>query len=659
MHVRLIRRRARDSRASFMGAALVNAALLMLATGCKPPHPDYFGTVKPRHPPNELWVNNGGEPEWIDPGKCSDSNGGEVIFNTFAGLVEAHPKTLAPMPALATHWEVSDDQATYTFHLRKSNWSDGTPLTAHDFVYSFRRLLDYKTASKYATNGYIFKNGEMASLRAILVRGLPAGATEEQVRAWAAEVMPVRRVSLEGEAATLFVLSQGEDEEEEQSPSTGLGLVDRDAIVAELSKRPFGADKVPLQVEVATLEMIGARALDDHTLEIELENPIPYFLSFMTFYSFMPVPRHVIERLEQEGLNPDLWTRAENIVCNGPFRLVQWKFRQYMEFARNPEYWDAEHVKLERIRALMVESYVTGLNMYNAGDIDWTGGQTGLPSEFMDHLKKYRDFHQFPEISVYFYWLNTKRAPLDNPKLRRAMSLALNRKTLVERVTRANQIPTQDLVPDGLAGYEGLKRPIYDPDAARALLKEAGYASGADVPEITLSYNTSETHKQVAEAVQQMWKKELGLRVVLENQEWKTYLSRMAMMDFQIARMGWVGDYADPYTFLELLTTDCGNNHSNWSNPEYDRLLKEANRQANDKDKRLQLMREAEALAMEEQPIIPFYIYTRSQMVKPYVRGIWENYQDRHPWKYVWIDDAYYQGVPEQRSDDPPPPEPN
>ena len=552
-----------------MPLALVLGSVVSLALGCRPAETGYFGTTTPRHPPNELWINNAGEPEWLDPNRCADGNGGEIIWNTFAGLVQAHPATLEPMPEIATRWDVSADRQTYTFHLRPSQWSDGTPLTAHDFVFSFRRLVDPKTGSKYATNGHIFKGG------AAVGRG------------------------------------------------------------------------------AAPPESLGVRAVDDLTLVVELEDPLPYVLSFLTFYSFMPIPRHLLADLERRGIDEALWTRPEHVVSNGPYRLSEWKFRQRMVFDRNPRYWDAANVRLDRVRVAMVESYTTALNMYAAGEFDWPGSNTSLPAEFMDYLAGFKDYRRHPYLASYYYWINTKAPPLDNPLLRRALALAIDREALVRHVTRGGQIPAADLVPDGVAGYQALGRPLFDPEAARRLLAEAGYASGADVPAITLTYNTSEGHKQVAEAVQQMWKDVLGISVELENQEWKVFLSTAEMNNFQLCRMGWTADYADPFTFLELLTSACGNNHSNWSDPAYDRLLKEANREP-DPATRLAKFREAEALALEQQPLIPLYTYTRTQLVKPYVRGIWGNHQDRHPWKYIWIDEA----APAAPAADPPPPAP-
>jgi oligopeptide transport system substrate-binding protein len=296
---------------------------------------------------------------------------------------------------------------------------------------------------------------------------------------------------------------------------------------------------------------------------------------------------------------------------------------------------------------LMVESTNTGLNLYEAGEIDHIG-QARLPAEFLDHLSKRPDFIRGATLATYFFWINTKREPLDDVRVRQALSLAVDRDALVRYVTRGGEIASADLVPDGVAGYQGLGRPRFDPARARALLAEAGYSPEHALPAITLRYNTQEQHKQIAEAVQQMWKKHLKVDVQIENQEWKVYLKTLQAKDFQLARMGWIGDYPDPNTFLELLATGSGNNRSNWSDPEYDALLREASR-TQDGARRLALQREAEAIAMQEVPLIPLYTYTRSELVKPYLMGHFNNVQSRLLMKHWWIDQRWYDGVPRER----------
>lgn len=624
------------------GLALTGLGLLLLV-GCDRGAPGYFGTVRPRHAADELWLNNGGEAQWIDPGKCSDSNGGDVIWNTFAGLVEAHPQTLQPMPDVAQDWDLSEDGRVYTFYLRPTRWSDGRALTAHDFEWSWKRLLDPQTASKYAYIAYPIEHAEAFNVKAIFVTGPPTDTDLAALQSVLAQSVPVDRVEPVAEPAGFVVFLGGEEE---------LRAELRERALTAWNGTTFAGHT--LQAAVADANLVGIHALDDATLRVTLTNPIPYFLQLLTFYSFMPVPRHVIELLEQQKLNSDLWTRADYFVSNGPYVLKEWRFRQYMRFEKNPHYWNATAVKTPRIKAYMVESYNTALNMYAAGEIDFPGGNTSLPNEFMEYLQRYEDYRAEPYLAAYFYWFNTKAAPLDKLEIRQALSLAIDREAIVKYITRGGQIANADLVPRGLPGYGGLNRPLYDPEKARALLAQAGYPGGQGLPPITFIYNTSEGHKQIAEAVQQMWKKNLGIDVTIENLEWKVYLKRLEMMDFQIARMGWIGDYQDPYTFLDLLLPTSGNNHSNWSDEKYAGMLKEANR-IQDPQTRYGVLLEAERYALDQQPLLPIYTYTRTQLVKPYIQGIWGNFLDRHPWKYIWIDDRWYAGVPSTTSVSEPP----
>ena len=303
----------------------------------------------------------------------------------------------------------------------------------------------------------------------------------------------------------------------------------------------------------------------------------------------------------------------------------------------------------------MIDSYNTTLNMYSTGEVDWLGAQTMVPSEFMDRMKQYKDHDNSPYMGAYFYWFNTKAPPMDNPMVRKALSLAIDREKITTYVTRGGQIPSSTIVPDGLSGYKKIDRPLFDPEGARKALAEAGYPGGKGLPDITLIYNTTEQHKQIASAAQQMWKEHLGINVKIENQEWKVYLKRLSETDFQIARLGWIGDYADPNTFLELFASTNGNNHSNWGDEKYDKMLDEANATV-DSAKRLEMLQKAEAYVFEHQPMLPIYSYTKPSMIKPYLGGLYGNYQDRHPWKYFYIKEEWYDGKPAEITEDPIPP---
>lgn len=612
-----------------MGRSL---AALLLLVACTEDGP-YFGRTVPKHGPNELVINLGNEPEYLDPGLASEGIGGEMIRNTFAGLVQTNPDTLEPMPDVARRWEISEDGRTYVFHLRESSWSDGHPVTAHDFEWSWKRLLDPATASKYASFGYSLENAAAFNQRALFVSGLPETVTEDALK----EELGRRQITAETVSSTaggFMVVIGGEDDEREANRARALEALDGATVLgARVAVRDSSRDDV------------GVRARDDLTLEVRLADPLPFFLDQLAFYSMRPVPRHVLERLEREDRDPSRWTRPEHWVSNGAYVITDAQFRQYYVLEKNPRYWDAEHVRIPRVKFLLVENTNTTLNLYRTADIDWIGANSVIPNEFNEVLQNYRDMHRHAYLGTYYYWVNVTEPPMDNILVRRALNLAIDRESLCTHVTRGGQIPTAGLVPDGTAGYRSPGYTLFDPARARALLAEAGYPNGRGLPPIALKYNTSEGHRQIAVAIQQMWKEHLGIEVTLQNQEWNVYLKTLRDMDFQVGRMGWIGDYNDPYTFLEVLSRHSGNNHSNWRNDEYQRLIDEANA-TSDREARLAILARAEQIAMDELPVFPIYVYARMDMVKPYLRGYWGNIQNEHELKWMWIDERFYDGVP-------------
>jgi oligopeptide transport system substrate-binding protein len=616
----------------------------LVLAGCTEEGP-FFGRTVPKHGPDELVINLGNEPEYLDPGLASESVGGEMIRNTFAGLVQTHPETLEPIPDIARRWEVSDDGRRYTFHLRRSTWSDGTPLTAHDFEWSWKRLLDPVTGSKYASFGYSILNGAAFNQRGILLTGLSADATEETVKA----ALEAKRLNVEtvDTAPGGFVVVTGGDDDAARTANR------ERAIEALAGKTLLGAQ---VDARLVTRDDVAVRAIDDLTLEVRLGDPLPFFLDQLTFYSMRPVPRHVLDRLEREEPGTaNRWTRTENWVSNGAYVITDAQFRQYYVLERNSRYWDAEHVRVPRVRYLLVENTNTTLNLYRTADVDWIGQNSVIPNEFNEVLRRYRDLHRHAYLGTYYYWVNVEEPPLDNVLVRRALNLAIDRESLCEHVTRGGQIPTAGLVPDGTAGYRSPPYTLFDPERARALLAEAGYPGGRGLPTITLKYNTSEGHRQIAVAVQEMWRENLGIDVTIQNQEWNVYLKTLRDMDFQVGRMGWIGDYNDPYTFLEVLSRHSGNNHSNWRNDEFQQLIEQANATA-DPNVRLETLARAEQIAMDELPLIPIYVYARIDMVKPYLRGYWGNLQNEHELKWMWIDERFYDGVPDDWTPEDPSP---
>jgi ABC-type oligopeptide transport system substrate-binding subunit len=541
--------------------AVLAAAALANCSKPRPPiastasAPRYFGNATPPRD-NILRMNNGAEPETFDPSLAVGQPDGRVCRIMFEGLTVPNEITLQPEPGQASRWETSTDGLTYTFHLRHGlTWSDGTPLGARDFVWSWIRVLRPENAARYAGVLYPIVNAEAFNK---------------------------------------------------------------------------GALKDPSQV--------GVSAPDDTTLIVRLHDPAPYFLFLTEFYTYVPVPRHVIERWG------DQWTRPAHIVSNGAFILTDWRQQDRFVFRRNPRYWDVASVKLDGVIAYSVEDLNTSADLYKAGVIDWTTSGY-IPAPFLPYLAAFKDYQHAPQQGTYFYSVNVTRKPLDNVWLRRALNWSIDRNAIAHDLLKGTREPWGLFAPTGYPGYDPPPPVRFDPDKARAFLARAGYPGGRGCPKISIMFNTSEDHRRIAEAIQQMWKRELHIDVELSNQEWGSYLQATTQLQYDVARRSWIGDYLDPTTFLTCMLTGDGNNRAGWSNPRYDALLHAADKEVNPA-KRMALLREAEALLLDESPILPIYHYTVNDLVKPYVRGIVPNLLDTHPLRHVWIDHTWKPGAP-------------
>lgn len=493
-----------------------------------------------------LRFQNLSEPEYIDPGLASGNVETNILLALFEGLVQYNPKGGEPLPGIAERWTLSPDKKVYTFHLRKGvKWNDGHPVVAQDFVYSWERVLNPKTAAKYAFALYYIKNAH-----------------------------------------------------------------------------PYNTGKL------TDPSQLGFKALDDSTLQVTLENPTPFFLELLCYTSFRPVPKWVVEK------HGPRWTQPENIVTNGPFKLKSWTPYKELTVVKDPNYWDAAQVKLAGIVFYPVEDKDTALKMYETGEIDvaWE-----LPAANIPTLMSREDFVKAPYIATYFYRLNVTKPPLNDKRVRQALSHAIDRKTLCEAYLQKTEMPHSGLVPLGMEGYSNVPGLELNVEKAKQLLAEAGYPDPSQLPPITIHYNTDDRHKLVAQVVQQMWKKHLGINVQLWNEEWKSYLKTQNMLGYQISRSGWIGDYPDPTTFLDMFASDSTINHTGWKNANFDALLKKAAQELNTQ-KRFETLRQAEALILEEAPVIPFYTYTKMYLIKPYVKGFWSNLQDIHPSKWIYLE---------------------
>ena len=381
------------------------------------------------------------------------------------------------------------------------------------------------------------------------------------------------------------------------------------------------------QGESTDFSDVGCRGLDAQTLQVTLHSPCSYFLDLCAFVSLYPVPLHIIE---QHG---DAWIQPEHLVCNGPFLLESWQRRQHLVFTPNPKYHSPDEVYLKRIEAKLVDDNDTAYKLFLQGQLDWI---TTIPLPKQDEATWHPDYYAMPYMGCYFYRFNVTKPPFDDPNVRRAFSMAIQRRVITGQILKGGEQAASFYCPP-VGGYEHVEGLSYDPRRAKQLLMEAGYNEQNPFPHVEIFFNTSENHKKIAEAIAQMWQDNLGVRVQLRNNEWKVFLNEMNQLNYDICRSSWIGDYGDPNTFFDLFYSKGGNNRTGWKNKTYDDLLRRASLELDPK-KRMGYFREMEQLlVVEECPIMPVYIYINKGMIAPKVRGWFENVRDIHPMKSMWI----------------------
>jgi oligopeptide transport system substrate-binding protein len=523
---------------------------------------------------------NGAEPATLDPAVITAIPEGRIVRALFEGLVVRDPETLEPRPGVAETWEVGPDGLSWTFHLRPdARWSNGEPVTAEDFAFSFERLLDPRTAAGYASQLYCV-----------------AGA-----RAFATDV------------------------DERGAP-----------------RRSF--ETVAIRARPGSPENTGNTSAEGSTLEIGLEHPVPRFPDLLASPQFSPVNHRSLD--QARARHPDAWQiewlRPENLVTNGPFRLLERRANDRIRLGKNHAYWDADHVAFETIDALAAEHLSTVVNLYLTGEVAWIDQE---PSDLASRLSRREDFHSAPYLGTYFYRVNVSRPPFDDRRVRRALALAIDREAIVRRVTRAGERALYACVPPGMPAWRGAAMPHAaefpdDVREARRLLGETGYGEGGKVlPPIAIHYNTRESHKDVAEVIADSWRRNLGIQTRMENQEWRVFMDTQRRIDYDVSRSSWIADYADPYGFLEIFTTKNENNRTGWSDPRYDDLIASA-AVALEPERSVRLA-QAEEILLSELPILPIYAYATKNLVDPRLGGFYENALDEHsPKSWYWMDDA-------------------
>ncbi|MBS6739326.1 ABC transporter substrate-binding protein [Citrobacter sp. UYEF32] len=483
----------------------------------------------------ELVRNNGSEPASLDPHKVESDVEFGIIRDLFDGLV-AVKKDGTVEPRLAQSWE-NKDNTVWVFHLRPNvTWSDGTAITAKDFVWSWQRLVDPKTVSPYASY-------------------------------------------------------------------PGNMHIENAADIALGKKAP---------------ETLGVKALDDNTLEVRLTQPTAAFLAMLGHPAMVPVDKILINRFGEK------WTKPEHIVTSGAYKLSDWVVNERIVAVRNTRYWDNSATVVNKVTYLPISSETADVNRYKAGEIDIT--YTVPVNQFAQLKKTLGDqVNVSPLLATYYYEFNTTKAPFNDPRVRRALNMALDKDIIADKVMGQGQRPAW-LISQPEIGGVTLSAPDYAAwpqekriAEAKRLLNEAGF-NEAHPLSFNLLYNTMETHQRIAIAVSSMWKKNLGVEAKLQNQEWKTMLDAMHTGHFDLVRYAWNADYDDAATFLNNFRTGDSENTSQYSNPAYDDALRNAAKASNLAG-RSKYYQQAEDLLGQDVPAIPVYHYVRVHLVKPWVGG--------------------------------------
>jgi oligopeptide transport system substrate-binding protein len=502
-----------------------------------------------------LHVNAGAEPRDFDPHTTTLSADGMVIRAVMEGLAEIDPVDCRPIPGVASSWECSADALTWTFHLRSdARWSNGETVTAHDFVFAYRRMLSPALAAEFREQFFCVKNAE---------------------------------------AFTTGKLTD------------------------------FGA--------------VGVHAHDEHTLVLTLTHPVPYLPTLVTQLCWFRVHRGTIEKFGQSDQRATAWTRPGNHVGNGGFVLNEWKPGQVVKVVKSETYWDREHVRLRRVAFYPTENAAVGEAAFRAGQLHTTNAPIDRFLAYKGDPKMAPLQHESPSLATAFLRLNCARAPLNDVRVRRALSLAIDREQLARRVVQCEE-PAYSLTPPNCAGYTADRVLATDVAEARRLLAAAGFPGGRGFPTMEMPFYVFYGVEQpVVEAIQQMWRTNLGISVGLVKQEMKTVVTARVTGDFHLLNASWLGDYLDPTTFLDLLRGGVSNNGTGWAKREYDELLQDAAKTL-EPAKRFDLLRRAESMMLAESPIIPLYHVPTRTLRHAAVKGWHDNLLDLHPLKFVWLE---------------------
>ncbi|HVQ37760.1 MAG TPA: peptide ABC transporter substrate-binding protein, partial [Pyrinomonadaceae bacterium] len=537
-------------------ALLVLASLLFAAVSCRvlATNEEFFGKTSPPEG-NILRYVNGPEPESFDPALSSGQPEARIYMALFEGLVEYHPKSLSAIPAIAETWEGNNDSSEFVFHLRKNaRWSNGAPISAHDFVYSLRRNLSPALGSRSAAIAYQIKYAQAFNQKALFVRDPKSGQfllekdftdTTEPVE----EVWGQRQITSPAQeySGATYEPSRGPDESRPIAPDTSFHQLmhspARVTLPADEKKRAkLLAAKAKLQAAVAGKELvnvtaqdIGIEAVDDYTVRISLSQSVTYFTGVLAHQIFRLVPRQTVEQYGEQ------WTQPAHIVSCGPFRLKSWTPYSEVVVERDPMYWDAANVHLDEIRFYVSTDHPTSMNMYKVGSADAVQNHS-VPNAWMDVVSTKKDYMDAAEAAITYLLINVTQPPMNDLRVRRAFNLAIDKVTYSK--SKRTTKPLDAFTPTGIfAGYHQPKGEQFDPDKARRLLGEAGYpvthktdgtyeCEKFPTENVRLMFATHSANAALAEFMQAQWKQNLGITVMLDNMESKTYMAARSKLSY-------------------------------------------------------------------------------------------------------------------------------
>jgi oligopeptide transport system substrate-binding protein len=534
----------------------------------------------------EVTYNLSAEPATIDPGigsgkpeLCTE----EQVFDGLTRLVQNMPQ-----PAIAKSWTISKDRKTYIFTLRDAYWTNGTPVTAYDFEYAWKRALSPELASAYAYQLYYVYGGD---------------AFNESIKVGSKYY--AQAVDAKGNLLTKTV----------------------------------GGKVVPvpnMTKQIDPSKNVGVRALDAKTLKVYLQSPTAYFLNLTAFPILYPVCKAVVSTNDKWANDPT------NYVTDGPFTLTQWSHNDKMVFVKNPTYWDKAAVKLTKITYLMVADESTALSMYESGQLD---AAAYVPLSELPKLVASGDAKILPHLGTEYYQVNVTKKPFNDVRVRKALNLAINRKGITTSLTKGGDVPALAFVPygipDAVPGSDfrtvgGSYFKDNDIATAKALLAQAGYPNGKGFPAFTLLHRADITENSIAEAIQQMWKQNLGITCTIRSEEWGVYLNDLQDLNYDVVSMEWGADYIDPNTFMDMFVTGGGNNNTGWSNKSYDALIAKA-KVTVDPKARMATLHAAEKILMTDMPIQPLYYTGNPVLLSKHIKNFYESSMGLIDWKNAYM----------------------